>query len=75
MHNAASGNCGCIMSYTNCYSWSLNDHTGVVVCTPVPRLPMGNIFCSSRDGTDINEDNKHFDFADNGNCLSQIIMK
>ena len=84
----ASGDLSCIMAYTSQYDWahriSLMD--GSLYYYKTPLLPVGNTLCTSKKGTGINSAtdrryigvnnvNKYFGNAENGNCLNQIQLR
>lgn len=81
----ASGDLSCIMAYTSLYNWSFrkSNTDGSLYYYKVPLLPVGKKLCTSKTGTGINAPsnrgvnnvNKYFGNAENGNCLNQIKLR
>ncbi|MEK7225546.1 MAG: hypothetical protein AAB221_07675, partial [Bacteroidota bacterium] len=81
----ASGDLSCIMAYTSLYNWSFrkSNTDGSLYYYKVPLLPVGKKLCTSKTGTGINAAsnkgvnnvNKYFGNAENGNCLNQIKLR
>ena len=83
--NDASGDLSCIMAYTSLYNWAFrtSNTDGSLYYYKTPLLPVGKKLCTSKTGTGINAPsnrgvnnvNKYFGNAENGNCLSQIKLR
>jgi hypothetical protein len=73
-----SGNMLCMLNYYPYYSWGITiGADGAYIYNGVPLLPLGQIFCKSRDGTGINMTKLYFGAAaeDKGNCFGQIQLR
>ena len=71
-----SGDIFCVTSYNIYYSWGYRvGADGAKIFNKVPLLPLGNTFCSSGVGTDINATQLYFGDAAMGNCLAQIKLR
>ncbi|HSU26772.1 MAG TPA: hypothetical protein VLJ68_00200, partial [Chitinophagaceae bacterium] len=75
-----SGDMFCLMNYQPCFDYSYRTKGNVEYLYIVPLMPLGSLFCDSKDGTDINKkdrdgNNDFFGDATKGNCLKQIKLK
>ncbi|NOT51859.1 MAG: hypothetical protein HOP10_11355 [Chitinophagaceae bacterium] len=71
----ASGDIFCIMNYNPLCNYSYKRLPDTEVFIMVPRIPLGQIMCNDKTGTQINATVYYFGDAENGNCLSQIKLK
>lgn len=71
----ASGDIFCIMNYNPFCDYSYKRLPDTEVFIMVPRIPLGQIMCNDKRGTQINTTVYYFGDAENGNCLSQIKLK
>jgi len=73
-----SGDMSCMLNYYPYYSWGYTvGIDGAHIFNQEPLLPLGKIFCKSKNGTGINATRLYFGDADNnkGNCLHQIQLR
>ena len=81
LFNQESGDIFCLMNYNPCYDWSQKIGNNGTYYFIVPLMPIGNQFCDSTAGTDINEPIKGaiLYFGDclpgRGNCLEKIKLR
>jgi hypothetical protein len=81
LYNQESGNVFCLMNYNPTYDWSHKIGNKGEYYFLVPIMPIGNIFCDSPKGTEINEpvNGNQMYFGDalpgRGNCLGQIKLR
>lgn len=73
--NQESGDIFCIMNYNPCFDWAVRESNNFFFFYMVPLLPLGNLMCNNKDGTDINATPNYFGDARVGNCLSQIKLR
>jgi hypothetical protein len=71
-----SGDMLCMLNYYPYYYWGYTvGADGAHIFNQEPLLPLGKIFCISKNGTGINATKLYFGDAAKGNCLSQIKLR
>jgi hypothetical protein len=65
-----------MLNYYPFYNWGITiGADGAKIFNKEPLLPLGKIFCTSKDGTGINATKLYFGNAKIGDCMSQIQLK
>ena len=75
-NNHESGNVFCFMCYHNKTNWVRRiASNNELHYFKVPLLRTGTLFCTDKNGTDINANNQYYGNAIQGSCLSRIKLK
>ncbi len=70
-----SGDLSCIMAYTGMYQWAYRLIQREHCYYYVMFQPVGKKLCTSSTGTGINDNNKYFGNAEDGNCRSHLKLR
>lgn len=71
-----SGDMSCMLNYYPYYRWGYTVGTdGAHIFNQEPLLPIGKLFCKSKNGTGINATELYFGEGAKGNCLGQIKLR
>jgi len=77
----SSGDLSCLMAYTDMYQWAYASEGGLNVYRKLPLLPLGTRFCTSAQGTGINDPGptnpgpSYFGNATWGNCAAKLRVR
>jgi hypothetical protein len=71
-----SGDLTCMLNYYPYYSWGYtNGADGVNIFNEEPLIPLGRLFCKSKNATGFNATRLFFGNGEKGNCLGQIKLR
>ncbi|MEO6611006.1 MAG: hypothetical protein ABIT05_09600 [Chitinophagaceae bacterium] len=76
LNTVESGVMSCMINYYPFYHWGLTiGADGATIFNKEPLLPLGRVFCTSKNGTGVNATKLYFGNAKNGDCMSQIQLR